>query len=467
MNPRRLAPLVALSIAASLGLRCATDDAPVSAIEAVVVCARGPTVEGVDVSEWQGGSIDWGAVHASGREFAITRIGDGLYRDPTFARNWEGIRAAGMIRGAYQFFRANRDAMAEANIVCEAVGRLGPGDLPAMLDVEADNGVSPAGMRAAIDVWLQRVGECTGKRPMIYSAGWFWNPHVASDAYGEYPLVVAAYGPRCPDLPIGWGDWVMFQYSDGDERYTPGVGAVPGIGQSCDRDRFNGTLDDLRRFASSNRPPVGYLDHGGCDALAGWSMDPDAPDTVIDVHLYVGGPAGSGAPGFPVRAGIHRDDLCVAIGSCNHGYSLATPPMFFDGADHTVFAYGIDAMGGDNPLLGTATFRCAAPVPTPDASAPDVSVPDAVSVPDGASVPDVVSEPDVVSVPDVESVPDVASEEDAGISADGEVALYEPLRGTCSCRAQPTRGGASAMLAVAGLCALRRPRRRGRPSRRP
>jgi len=184
-------------------------------------------------------------------------------------------------------------------------------------------------------------------------------------------------------------------------------------------------------------------------------MDPDAPDAVIDVHLYVGGPAGSGAPGFPVHAGLHRDDLCVAIGSCNHGYSLATPPMFFDGADHTVFAYGIDTMGGDNPLLGTATFRCAAPVATPDASAPDV-----VSVPDVASVPDGVSAPDVGSAPDVARVPDVASEEDAGISVDGEVVLYEPLQGTCSCRVQPTRGGASALLALLGSCALRRRRRR-------
>lgn len=164
----------------------------------------------------------------------------------------------------------------------------------------------------------------------------------------------------------------MFQYSDGQERYTPGVGAVPGIGQSVDRDRFNGTLADLQRFAQSNRAPVGYLDHAGCDVLAGWSMDPDQPDTVIDVHLYIGGP-GSGAPGFPVHAGIHRDDLCAAIGSCNHGYSFPTPASFLDGADHAVFAYGIDAMGGDNPLLGTATFHCAPPPPPPpvDAGAPD------------------------------------------------------------------------------------------------
>lgn len=353
-----------LVVLALLGARCAPEaDTVASTAQPVVVCARGETVEGVDVSEYQGGSIDWGAVHGSGRQFAIARIGDGLYRDPTFARNWEGIRAAGMIRGAYQFYRPNRDANAQADIVCAAVGRLGPGDLPAMLDLEADNGVSPAGIRASIDVWLQRVRDCTGKTPLIYTAGWFWNPHVGSADYGGYPLVVAAYGPRCPDLPLGWGDWTIFQYSDGEERYTPGVGVVPGIGQSCDRDRFNGSLADLQRFAQSNRVPVGYLDRVGCDLIAGWSMDPDAPDTAIDVHLYLGGPAGSGAPGFPVHADQRREDLCTAIGSCNHGYAFAPPYGLFDGTDRTVFAYGIDAMGGDNPLLGTGTLRCDAPAP--------------------------------------------------------------------------------------------------------
>src|SRR5262245_30161382 len=50
------------------------------------VCAAGATVEGVDVSIYQGSHIDWHAVHASGRQFAITRINDGLSSmDPTFS----------------------------------------------------------------------------------------------------------------------------------------------------------------------------------------------------------------------------------------------------------------------------------------------------------------------------------------------------------------------------------------------
>lgn len=149
--PRSARIALALTVASQL-TRCApgVDEVGTSAAP-IVGGARGETVEGVDISIYQGSHIDWNAVHASGRQFAITRIGDGLGGDATFTINWAGIRAAEMIRGAYQFDRPNRDANAQADIVCAAVGRLGPGDLPVMLDLEADNGVSPAGIRASID----------------------------------------------------------------------------------------------------------------------------------------------------------------------------------------------------------------------------------------------------------------------------------------------------------------------------
>src|SRR5262249_15108771 len=48
------------------------------------VCAKGSTVNGIDVSEWQG-TVDWKAVKASGRVFAIARISDGTYHDKQFS----------------------------------------------------------------------------------------------------------------------------------------------------------------------------------------------------------------------------------------------------------------------------------------------------------------------------------------------------------------------------------------------
>jgi MYXO-CTERM domain-containing protein len=110
----------------------------------------------------------------------------------------------------------------------------------------------------------------------------------------------------------------------------------------------------------TNKPPVGSLDAVGCDQVAGWSQDPDEPDKAIDVHVYFGGAAGSGAPGIPLNAGDARADLCTAIGSCNHGFHLRSALSLFDGAAHEVHAYGIDSQGGANAELGGSpkTLQC-------------------------------------------------------------------------------------------------------------
>ncbi|MEJ7727849.1 MAG: hypothetical protein WKG00_01395, partial [Polyangiaceae bacterium] len=107
--------------------------------------------------------------------------------------------------------------------------------------------------------------------------------------------------------------------------------------------------------------PIGYLDSATCDAIVGWSQDPDEPAVGIAVHIYLGGPAGSGAPGVPITANVYRDDLCTAIGSCEHGYVLAPPLSLLDGAAHAIHAYGINNDAGGNPELGNSprVLQCA------------------------------------------------------------------------------------------------------------
>jgi GH25 family lysozyme M1 (1,4-beta-N-acetylmuramidase) len=218
--------------------------------QAIVACAAGPTVSGLDVSEFQGG-IDWNAVHGAGWAFAVTRIGDGTYIDPTFGGNWAGIKNAGMIRGAYQFFRAADDPNQLADIVVNAVGQLGPGDLPVMLDIEGASmqGEDPGTIVAHMQTWLDRVQQGTGKQPLIYTGKYAWDPSVQSASYGGYPLWIAAYGANngqvpsfCPDLPMGWDHWTFWQYTS--------VDPVPGINANVDKSLFNGTMDDLSTLAN-------------------------------------------------------------------------------------------------------------------------------------------------------------------------------------------------------------------------
>lgn len=207
-------------------------------------CPRGETVAGIDVSRWQG-DIDWDAVAGSGLDFAITRIGDGLYEDPTFPGNYEAIAARGMVRGSYQFFRPVRDAIEQADIVIRYLGRLGPGDLPAVIDVENTPGdalPSRAVMQAQVRAWIDRVREGTGKTPMIYTGSYFWDDNVGSTEFAEHPLWIAHWGVRCARLPAGWTSWTFHQTSDS--------GRVPGISGNVDTDLFDGTRAELDAFAS-------------------------------------------------------------------------------------------------------------------------------------------------------------------------------------------------------------------------
>ena len=248
----RVLPLVvrtalALAVASSLAA-CAAPDEPYSQRADFLTYCPGPnTLQGIDVSIYQG-SVDWGAVARSGRAFAITLVGDGLSEDPTFDGNYAGIRAAGMVRGSYQFFRPQRDPIAQANIVIRHVGTLAPGDLAPMLDVEATDGASPAQMNAAIHAWVTRIEQALGRRPLIYTGSYFWDDNVGTPDFASYPLVLPAYGPTCPRLPAPWDHWDIHQYS--------GSGSCPGIGGAVDLDVFNGTLADLNRLAGGATCPA-------------------------------------------------------------------------------------------------------------------------------------------------------------------------------------------------------------------
>lgn len=330
--------------------------------EAVVFCPGPNTLPGIDVSEYQG-NIDWNAVKASGIAFAIARVDDGTYMDKKFDQNWPAMKSAGIIRGAYQFFEPGDDPSALADIILQKMGPLGEGDLPPMLDVEVTGGQSPAVINAHIHTWIDKVQAATGRKPLIYTGKYFWNDNVGSADFASYPLVLAAYVSGCPDTPSAWGSWTIWQHNDN--------GNIPGISGAVDVDTFNGTMADLQALASPpNKQPIGWIDSADCSTIAGWAQDPDTPDQPIDVHLYFdGNPGDPGAQAFAVHADQHRDDLCQAIGSCNHGFTAAPPRSLLDGKPHTVNPFGIDSMGGNNPALsgGPKTFQCDPPAPPIDA----------------------------------------------------------------------------------------------------
>ncbi len=261
-----------------------------------------------------------------------------------------------------------------------------------MLDVEVTDGVAVSTIVSNMNKWIAHVAAAIGRRPMVYTAPYFWSqlgsPTVAAD------LVVANWGPSCPTVPGGWSDWSAWQYADN--------GSVSGISGAVDLDEFNGSLTALQNYARPpNTPPRGYLDAADCTGIRGWSQDPDAPSTAIHVDLYFNGTAGApNAPGMRTTANVHRDDLCTAIGSCDHGFSVPVPLGMQDGKPHDVHAYGIDTAGGDNPELPSAkTFTCPNAAPPLDGKAGvlrHVTSPAAMTAWGFSYLLDVAPEPDAV-----------------------------------------------------------------------
>lgn len=206
---------------------------------------------GVDVASYQG-NPDWSAVAGSGIAFAFTKVSeDDDYTNPTFARNWSEIRAAGLARGAYHFARPDSatDAVAEADYFLSrlaSVGGLADGDLLA-LDLEAGSGDLG---QWALD-WLQHIEQRVGFKPLVYTGAWFSGPHnlAAYPALADYGLWLASYQGAMPTPPAPWELVAFWQYSD--------KGAVPGIAGNVDLNMFNGPADRIRLYGkTAGAPPV-------------------------------------------------------------------------------------------------------------------------------------------------------------------------------------------------------------------
>ncbi len=205
-----------------------------------LVCAQHATaLRGIDVSHHQG-AIDWAAVKGDGITFAFARVSDGTATpDTRFAANWAGMKAAGVVRGAYQYFRPYVDVTAQANLMIEAMADLGPGDLPPVLDVENnDGGQSAAAITAAVQTWVAQVEAATGRRPIIYTGPYFWRDTVGAPDLSPSLGWIADYNYACPRTPAPWEAGWTFHQDSAD-------GSVAGIDGPVDTDWFDGTLDDL------------------------------------------------------------------------------------------------------------------------------------------------------------------------------------------------------------------------------
>jgi lysozyme len=223
-------------------------------MEAVVSAEPTAQALGIDVSHHQE-MVDWQKVKAAGISFALVKATEGTgFVDPRFDDNWRGMKEAGIVRGAYHFFHPGQDASKQAAFLARVLG-LEQTDLPPVLDLETDDGMDAATVVKRVEQWLKQVEQLLGRKPMIYTGGWFWNP--IAEALGQapawtdaYPIWVAHYANALqPSLPTGWSRWTIWQYTDQGK-----VDGVFGGNPPVDVNRFNGSMQDLVDWVAGKAP---------------------------------------------------------------------------------------------------------------------------------------------------------------------------------------------------------------------
>ena len=220
---------------------------------------------GVDYASVDGNNPpDWAAAKASGLTFVIARGAYGVYHDPIMPRDWDAIRRAGLVRGAYLFLRYMKDGVTPEDQVkaFEAAipGGFASTDFAPALDVEFPGGLAATGMTAAEAIaWTTRAWRAMvdtfGVAPMIYTSARVWaedlhNPMiqellesapwlakpwpwaVRSPARLRWPYTGGDFDPTVPPM---WGrqNWWIHQYQ-GDALRCPGFTATVDLNRFHD-----------------------------------------------------------------------------------------------------------------------------------------------------------------------------------------------------------------------------------------
>lgn len=198
------------------------------------------SIHGIDVSYYQG-KIDWQKVKEMNDDgvkvsFAFIKATEGVMLvDRYFQRNWREAPKAGIVCGAYHFFRPKKSGRWQAKFFLQTVD-VEKGDLPPVVDVEELNGVSPSRMREELKEYIRYIEKKTGVKPIIYTGLSFYKDYLAGHFDG-YPLWIAHYYKA--KLSISEKTrWHFWQHSD--------KAKVNGISYIVDFNAFNGDSTEFK-----------------------------------------------------------------------------------------------------------------------------------------------------------------------------------------------------------------------------
>jgi GH25 family lysozyme M1 (1,4-beta-N-acetylmuramidase) len=202
--------------------------------------------------------VDWAKVRGDGVRFAIVKSSQGVWTGGTYdkaTQTWfrnavKGAKAAGLATGAYHYANVRDvknkliDPTAEAAGFAKAIGKQGPGDLPAFLDLESMrvDGMKPDDLDAwAFDFLSFLIGK--GYRVGFYSGAWYMAKINGGRRVRDLgvPMWFARYnGSKDPGQVGAFPSWDLWQFT--------GDGSVAGVPGRCDVNLCVGGESAFRRL---------------------------------------------------------------------------------------------------------------------------------------------------------------------------------------------------------------------------
>jgi lysozyme len=233
-----LVTLLVLGALAGLGLSVYTSAG--SAIDDPLL-----PVKGVDLSS-HNGDVDFARLADQGISFAILKATEGAtFKDPAFVDNYRQARQAGMMVGAYHFFRFETSGYMQAiNLLNSVRGR--DIDFPLVIDIEewGNPHSRPTG---------QIIAELKTMISHVKQAGYGVMLYTNKDGYARFlddelrllPLWICSFTDTSLEMR-----WTLWQYSHS--------GDIDGVYGKVDLNTFAGTPEAFELWLDRYRQPIQY-----------------------------------------------------------------------------------------------------------------------------------------------------------------------------------------------------------------
>lgn len=175
--------------------------------------------------------------------------------DPMYAIRRTSAVNAGLLWGAYHFATGENGAAQADHFLGAAFGdashdyiELAAHECLMALDLERNPSGSRVTLKAA-RAFISRIRDVAKRLPWAYGSDVI--AELAEQEARDFPqdpilticpLWIARYG-HAPVVPAGWKSWTLWQYVAGESGTV--MDGLPGLG-NVDRNRFDGTLDELK-----------------------------------------------------------------------------------------------------------------------------------------------------------------------------------------------------------------------------